>query len=179
MLNEILDIEKNAHLLYTQTEVEVAIAKIAKEINIQLHDKQVLVLCVMNGGVVISGKLLPQLTLSCTFDAINASRYRNKISGGDIKWIQTPESDLKGQCVLIVDDILDEGITLEAISNYCKEQGACSIYTAVLIDKKLDQPKPISADFVGLEVENRYLFGYGMDYKGYLRNAAGIYACKE
>jgi hypoxanthine phosphoribosyltransferase len=133
----------------------------------------------MNGGIVVTGKLLNQLNFPCTFDAINASRYRNKTSGGDIKWIQKPESNLNGRCVLLVDDILDEGITLEFLIKYCKEQGASSVYTAVLIDKKLAHSKPVTADFVALEVENRYLFGYGMDYKGYLRNANGIYACKK
>ncbi len=179
MLNEILNIQKTADLLYSESEIEAAISKIAKNISIQLEGKQPIILCVMNGGVVVTGKLLPQLTIPCTFDAINASRYRNEISGGTIKWIQKPASNLNNQCVLIIDDILDEGFTLEAIVNYCKDQGASSIYTAVLVDKKRGHTKPIMADFVALEVENRYLFGYGMDYKGYLRNAPGIYACKE
>jgi hypoxanthine phosphoribosyltransferase len=81
--------------------------------------------------------------------------------------------------VLIIDDILDEGITLKAIHDYCLAEGAIAVYSAVLADKLLDHDKPIAADFVGLEVANRYLFGYGMDYKGYLRNAAGIYACQD
>ena len=179
MLNKIAAIESSADLLYTESEIELAIDKMAEKINYLLADRNPVFLCVMNGGVVISGKLLPKLTIPCTFDAINASRYRNKTSGGDIQWIQKPETDLTDRTVLIVDDILDEGLTLEAIVNYCKNQGASSVYTAVLVDKKLEQKKPIIADFVGLEVENRYLFGYGMDYQGYLRNAAGIYACKE
>lgn len=178
MLEEILNIQQTAELLYSEAEIEAAIINLAESINTQLQDKQPIILCVMNGGIVISGKLLPQLTIPCTFDAINASRYRNQTSGGSIKWIQKPQSNLAEKCVLIVDDILDEGITLEAIINYCKEQGASSIYTAVLVDKKLAQKKPVTADFVALEVENHYLFGYGMDYKGYLRNAPGIYACK-
>ena len=88
-----------------------------------------------------------------------------------------PGTPLKGRTILIIDDVLDEGITLAAIKAYCLEQGANAVYCAVLIDKLLGHEKPIKADFVGLEVENRYLFGYGMDYKGYLRNAAGIFAC--
>ena len=68
---------------------------------------------------------------------------------------------------------------MAAIRDYCLEQGVIAIYIAVLMDKNLGHNKPIAADFIGLNVENRYLFGYGMDYKGYLRNAPGIYACKE
>lgn len=179
MLDEISSIQKTADLLHNESEVESAIDVMAEKINTQLKDKNPVILCLMNGGVVIAGKLLPRLTINCTLDAINASRYRNKTSGGEIKWIQKPETDLNGQCVLIVDDILDEGFTLEAVINYCNERGASSIFSAVLVDKKIDHKKPVIADFVGLEVENRYLFGYGMDYKGYLRNANGIYACKE
>jgi len=179
MLKEISTVLETADLLYDESEITSAIKVMAEKINSQLKDKNPVVLCVMNGGVVITGKLLPQITIPCTFDAINASRYGSKISGGEIKWIQKPEADLNNRCVLIVDDILDQGFTLETIINYCQEQGASSVYSAVLVDKKLDHLKPVIADFIALEVENRYLFGYGMDYKGYLRNAAGIYACKE
>jgi hypoxanthine phosphoribosyltransferase len=128
---------------------------------------------------VVFGKLLTRLNFPLTVDMINASRYRNNTSGGEIQWLIKPTTPLKGRTVLIVDDILDEGITLKVICDYCKEKGAGSIYTAVLVDKKLEITKPVSADFIGLTVENRYLFGYGMDYKGYLRNEAGIFACKE
>lgn len=179
MLNEILHIESSADLLHNESEVETAIDKMADKINYLLNDRNPVFLCVMNGGVVLSGKLITRLNFPLTFDAINASRYLNNTSGGKIQWLQKPETNLKDRTVLIVDDILDEGFTLEAIIEYCKNQGATSVYTAVLVDKKLNHKKPIIADFVGLEVENRYLFGYGMDYKGYLRNASGIYACKD
>ncbi|MFW5443487.1 MAG: hypoxanthine-guanine phosphoribosyltransferase [Methylococcaceae bacterium] len=179
MLKEIAAIKSSADLLHNESEVESAIDKMAENINYLLNDRNPVFLCVLNGGVVISGKLLTRLNFPLTFDAINASRYHNETSGGEIQWIQKPETSLKDRTVLIVDDILDQGITLQAISNYCKDQGASSIYTAVLVNKKLECIKPIIADFVGLEVEDRYLFGYGLDYKGYLRNAPGIYACKE
>lgn len=179
MLTEIHKIEETAELLFSEADIELAISKMAAKINNVLHAKNPIVLCVMNGGIVISGKLLPLLNFPCTVDTVNASRYRNKTSGGDIKWIHKPESNLKDRCILIIDDILDEGLTLDAIINFCKEQEASEIYSAVLIDKDIGLKKPVTTDFSALTVEDRYLFGYGMDYKGYLRNAAGIYACKE
>jgi hypoxanthine phosphoribosyltransferase len=179
MLKQIKQIQASADLLHPALEVEQAIDLMADQINLALKDTNPIILCVMNGGVVISGKLLTRLTIACTVDTINASRYGKQTSGGEIKWHQKPASNLKDRTVLIVDDILDEGITLQAIIQYCQQQGAKAIYSAVLVDKKLEHIKPVTADFVGLEVENRYLFGYGMDYKGYLRNAAGIYACSE
>lgn len=179
MLEEINRVRATADLLHSEQEVEAAIDKIAQEINIAFTDRNPLVLCVINGGIVAAGKLLPRLTIPLTLDSIHASRYQNQTSGGSVKWLVQPETPLKGRTVLIVDDILDEGITLEAIYDYCREQGATAVYSAVLVDKILDHQKTVTADFIGLRVVNRYLFGYGMDYKGYLRNAPGIYACKE
>ncbi|MFI3156396.1 MAG: hypoxanthine-guanine phosphoribosyltransferase [Methylococcaceae bacterium] len=179
MLEEIKHIQATADLLHSEQEVEAALDKMAEKINIALADRNPLLLCVMNGGVVTFGKLLTRLSIPLTIDAINASRYQNQTSGGNIEWLVKPETPLKDRTVLIVDDILDEGITLQAICQYCREQGATAVYSAVLVDKILDHDKPLTADFIGLKVENRYLFGYGMDYKGYLRNASGIYACKE
>jgi len=179
MLEEIKHVQTTADLLHSEQEVEAAIDKIAREINIALADRNPLLLCVLNGGIPTFGKLLTRLTMPLTIDSINASRYQNQTTGGSIDWRVKPKTSLKNRTVLIVDDILDEGITLSAIYAYCREQGATAVYSAVLVDKILDHQKPLSADFVGLTVENRYLFGYGMDYKGYLRNAPGIYACKE
>ncbi len=179
MLEEIKHIQATADLLYSEQDVEAALDKMAEKINLALADSNPLLLCVMNGGVVAFGKLLTRLTIPLTIDAINASRYQNQTSGGSIAWLLKPETPLKDRTVLIVDDILDEGITLQALYEFCREQGAAAIYSAVLVDKILDHEKPLTADFIGLNVENRYLFGYGMDYKGYLRNAPGIYACKE
>jgi hypoxanthine phosphoribosyltransferase len=179
MLNELQQMLDNADVLYDEHAVEAALDNMAADINSKLADSTPLVLCVMNGGIVISGKLLTRLTMPLNIDAINASRYRNQTFGGGIEWILKPRASLQDRTVLVIDDILDEGITLAAIYEYCIEQGARAVYSAVLIDKNIGRDKPIKADFVGLETENRYLFGYGMDYKGYCRNAAGIYACKE
>jgi len=179
MLKEVQQVQENADLLHDEQTVEAALDKMAADINSKLADAEPLVLCVMNGGIVTAGKLLTRLTIPLTIDAINASRYRNQTFGSGIEWILKPRAILQDRTILIIDDILDEGITLAAIYDYCIEQGARAVYSAVLIDKKIGRDKPIQADFVGLETENRYLFGYGMDYKGYCRNAAGIYACKE
>ncbi len=179
MLNEIKHVRATAQLLHSKTEVEAALDSMAKQINQLLADRNPLVLCVMNGGLVAAGQLLTRLTMPLTVDTINASRYQNKTVGSEIEWIVKPRTSLKNRTVLLIDDILDAGITLAAIYDYCIAEGASSVYTAVLLDKDLPQDKPLTADFVGLKVVDRYVFGYGMDYKGYWRNADGIYACAE
>jgi hypoxanthine phosphoribosyltransferase len=180
MLNEIDKIKTDAICLYNEQEVEAALDLMAAAITVRLHDQNPLALCVINGGIIVTGKLLPRLDFPLNLDSINASRYRNTTTGGEaVHWLYLPATPLTGRTLLIIDDILDEGHTLRAIVDHCREQGAAAIYTAVLLDKQLPKEKPITADFVGLQVANHYLFGYGMDYKAYLRNAAGIYACKE
>lgn len=177
--DEIERVRAEADLLYSEADVEKALDVMAGRINALLFDRAPIVLCALNGAIVAAGKLLTRLTMPVTVDAICASRYRNTTLGGEvIDWRLVPQAPLAGRTVLIVDDILDEGHTLLAMRDYCLAQGAASVYTAVLADKELDRSKPIVADFVGLKVENRYLFGYGMDYKGFLRNAPGIYACR-
>lgn len=179
MLSEIKQVQQSARLLHSVAEVENAIQVVADKINARLANTNPVILCVMNGGIVVTGQLITRLNFPLTLDAINVSRYGNQTSGSQLNWLQKPVSSLQGRTVLIVDDILDQGITLEAIYQYCQTQGASQIYSAVLVEKQLDIIKPIQADFIGLSVADHYIYGYGMDYKGYLRNAAGIYACAE
>lgn len=179
MLEEIGIVKQQALLLHSAEEVEAALDSMATAISDKLQDTNPLILCVINGGIIATGKLLPRLDFPLNLDSVHASRYRNATSGSDIHWLFKPTTPLAGRTVLIVDDILDEGHTLQAIVEYCREQGASAVYTAALFDKDLQVTKPIEPDFIGLTVANHYLFGYGMDYKGYLRNAPGVFACKD
>ncbi len=178
LLEEVKRIEREAELLYSEAQLEAAMDRMAEEITERLGESSPIVLTVLNGGIIFAGKLLPRLHFPLEIDAINASRYRGKTSGGQIHWLLKPGLTLKGRTVLLADDVLDEGVTLAAIADWCKEQGAAAVYIAVLIDKQIGRERPCRADFVGLEAENRYLFGYGMDYKSFLRNAPGIFACR-
>lgn len=176
---EIQTVLAEADLLWTPAEVESAINKMAQDITDQLSTKNPVVLCLVNGAIVPAGLLIPKLNFPLELDYIHASRYRNRTSGGEIDWVRKPPAVITNRCVLIVDDILDEGITLKALIDECKNMQASEIYSAVLIDKQLERPRAVArADFQGLQVPNRYVFGYGMDYKGYLRNAPGIFAVK-
>ncbi len=175
---EVRTIQAEADCLYNQAQVEAAIRRMAAEITEQLSEHNPLVLTVMSGGLIPAGILLSQLDFPLHVDYIHASRYRGDTSGGDLHWRVAPRFDVAGRTVLIVDDILDEGLTLQAIIQWCREQGAEAVYSAVLVEKKHARNIGIEADFVGIEIEDRYVFGYGMDYKECLRNAPGIFAVK-
>jgi hypoxanthine phosphoribosyltransferase len=174
---KIKEVYETSSCLYTTNEVEAALDRMAIKIHEKLKEKNPVLLCVMIGGMVPMGNLLPRLDFPLEVDYVHATRYRGNISGGELTWKVKPNISLKDRTVLIVDDILDGGITLAAIVDFVKEQDANEVLTAVLVDKHhkriangLEQ-----ADFVGLEVDDHYIFGYGMDYNEYLRNAPGIF----
>ena len=163
--------------LYTRTQVEAALDKLSDEINAALSHKNPIFLCVVVGGIVPLGNLLPRLDFPLEVDYIHATRYRNTTTGSEITWKVKPQISLKNRTVVVVDDILDGGVTLAEIIKFCETQNPREILTADLVDKKnarIDGGLP-KADFCGLHVDNHYVFGYGLDYKGYLRNAPGIY----
>lgn len=155
-----------------------ALDTLAEKISFDLKDKNPIVLCVMTGGIIPVGHLATRLSFPLQIDYIHATRYRGDTSGGELHWIQEPSISLLDRNVLLVDDIFDEGITLLEIDKYCKDKGAANVYSAVLVNKIHDRKINFKPDYVGLELEDRYLFGFGMDYKTYLRNVNAIHAVK-
>lgn len=167
----------SADLLYDAAAVEAALDDLADAISSRLEDSNPILLCVMTGGLVPAAGLFTRLKFPLQLDYLHATRYAGGTRGKDLKWICAPTLPLRGRTVLVVDDILDEGLTLAAILDYCRSKGASAVYSAVLVEKLHDRCEPdLAADFIGLKVEDRYVFGYGMDYHGYLRNVKGIYA---
>jgi len=167
-------------LLVEESDVIAAIARIADEITAELKESNPVLICCMNGGLAFAGQLLTKLVFPLHIDYVHATRYGHKINGVALDWKARPQVDLTGRTVVLLDDILDEGVTLAAIAEYCRQQGAAKVMMAVLVEKlHLRKVTPgMRADFSGIEVGDRFLFGYGLDYKGYWRNAPGIYAVK-
>ncbi len=169
----------DADLLFSADEVQLALRRVAEEIGAALADQHPLVLSVMGGAVVFTGQLLPLLDFPLDFDYLHVTRYGNEKQGGKLHWKVAPRENVAGRVVLVLDDILDEGETLHAIKLRVMELGATKFYSAVFTDKDNGKSKPIRADFVGLELPNRFVFGYGMDIHGAWRNLPAIYAVRE
>jgi len=167
---------EQADLVHSADAVESALDAMGVAITSKLSDTNPLLVCILTGGVVPFGKLLPRLQFPLTIDYVHATRYGDKLHGGQLHWISGPHQDPKDRTVLLVDDILDEGTTLAGIEERYRGDGARVVYKAVLVTKDRQRPNEVHIDFPGLTVPDRYVFGYGMDYKGYLRNAPGIYA---
>ncbi|MHB1085608.1 MAG: hypoxanthine-guanine phosphoribosyltransferase [Thiobacillus sp.] len=169
----------DAECIVSEDEVQAALDRLAGEITHALAGKLPLVLPVMGGAVVFAGQLLPKLKFPLEFDYLHVTRYRGKTHGGEIEWKVLPGQSVAGRHVLVLDDILDEGETLAAVRDKLLSMGAARVWSAVLTDKNNGLEKPIQADFVGMSVPNRYVFGCGMDAYGLWRNLPAIYALKD
>lgn len=176
---EARNVLQQAELIVSADEVQAAVARVAREINVTLADVHPLVLSVMGGAVVFTGQLLPLLDFPLDFDYVHVSRYGKGQQGGELHWRVEPRENVRGKVVLVVDDILDEGETLAAVKQRVLELGATGFYCAVFADKLNGKSKPLRADFVGVELPDRFVFGFGMDIQGAWRNLPAIYATRE
>ncbi len=167
-----------ADLVVSERDAAAAVRRVAGEISAAMRDSHPLVLSVMGGAVIFSGQLLPLLAFPLEFDYLHVTRYGDTTTGGELSWIVAPRASIAGRTVLVVDDILDEGITLAAVKRRVLEQGAKDCRIAVFADKELDREKPVKADFIGVQLPNRYVFGFGMDVKGAWRNLPAVYAVR-
>ena len=179
-LETIRQVMQEADCLADQRTVEAALDKMAAQITEHLSEANPLVYVVMNGGLVLAGKLLPRLLFPLELAYLHATRYGHALHGEKIDWRVPPTQAPQGRNILVLDDILDEGHTLAAIVEKLKAEGAASVHSAVLVHKQHARKAltDMRADFCGLDIADRFLFGYGMDYQGYWRNAPGIYALK-
>ena len=179
-LEEIKRAREEADCLADAATVEAALDRMAAEITARLADANPLVYAVMNGGLILAGRILPRLPFPLEVAYLHASRYGHALQGTLLDWRVRPTQDLRGRTVLVLDDILDEGHTLKAIIEHLREEGAAEVLSAVLVHKLHERKAApgMRADFSGLDIADRFLFGCGMDYKGYWRNAPGIYAVK-
>ena len=178
-MNEIL---KKSSILFKNDQIMSAISTIAKSCNDHFNEveKKVTVLPVMKGAIPFAGHLITKLNFDVILEYIHATRYQQNKGTENLQYIyEPPVESVINKDILLLDDILDEGITLLNLKNKLIDLGANSVLTVVLFDKNLQKNKPLVADFVGLEVPNKYVFGFGLDFKGRGRNLPHLYAYNE
>ena len=180
MLNDIYKVKSHSDILYGAAQLSTVYDRLADEISADLSTSMPILLCVMNGGLVLTAELLKRLTFPLLLDYVHATRYHDSTEAGTIQWLRQPTASITGKDVLIIDDILDEGITMQQIQQACHETGARSVKSAVLAIKQHDRRVDgVCVDYSGVTVEDRYVYGCGMDYRGYFRNETSIYALRE
>lgn len=170
---------RRAELIVEPADVEAALDRMAASITEGFADKDPLFLCVVTGGIVAAGLLLPRLDFALRLEYVHASRYRGATTGSALDWLHRPSDAIRNEHVIVVDDIFDEGVTMAAIVDACSKDGAASVHSAVLTEKSRARDIVYRPDIIGLTLPDRYVVGYGLDYKGYLRNAKGIFAVAD
>jgi hypoxanthine phosphoribosyltransferase len=175
-----LSLLAGAELIFDEAAVQKAVDKVAQQLNQRFNPEDgtpfPLVLGVMGGAVVFCGQLLTRLKFPLEFDYMHVTRYGSKDQGGKIEWKVIPRSSVQGRTVIVLDDILDEGETLAHVKERLLEMGAAEVVLAVFADKEIGKAKPVTADYIGLSLPNKFVVGYGMDAYGYWRNLPGIWA---
>ena len=166
---------ESAECLFSAAQVTAAIDRLAVRLTVSLAEENPLLICVLNGGLPFTGALMQRLQFPLTLSYVHVGRYGNATTGGTLDWRARPQESLEGRHVVLVDDILDEGVTLAALERWCREEGAAAVSTAVLLEKAPSG----RADFAALACPDRYVFGWGMDFEGYWRNLPAIYALDE
>ncbi|MCK7594226.1 hypoxanthine-guanine phosphoribosyltransferase [Pseudomarimonas salicorniae] len=171
------DVLADAELVHDRAAIHAATRRMAGELRRDLAGQRPLYLTIMHGGMLFAAELALELGFDVEFDYLHATRYRGDTRGGGLHWLRRPERDMQGRPVILVDDILDEGPTIVAVRDWCREQGADSVHIAVMCWKRHDRGVAgLAPDYWGLEVPDRYVFGYGMDFHEQGRNLPAIYA---
>lgn len=173
---DVLAARSRAEVLVSAEAVRHAMDQLAVRLSLDLQDANPLMLTVMHGGLTFAGELLPRLAFPLEVGYVHVGRYGDATRGGSLVWHATPDYPFRGRTVVILDDVLDRGETLAALVRWLRDAGALEVLSVVLVEKTVPEPRPIEADYVALRCPDRYLFGCGMDYRGYWRNLPAIYA---
>lgn len=170
-------IYEQAQCLIDADAIAAALRQLSAHMNEELRDARPLLLVVMKGGLVFAGQLLPLLRFPLDLDFCRVTRYRGGTRGGELDWLVEPATELRDRNIVIVDDIYDEGATLLTLITACRQRGARSVRSCVLVDKQHDRKHDpdYRPDYVALTVPDRFLVGFGMDYQELGRNLPGLY----
>lgn len=151
--------------------IQSRIAAMAREVAADFEGKVITVIAIMDGGLFFVADLLRAIDLPMRLVTMSASSYHGTTKSGGTVHLPWPAAlDLKDQHVLLLDDILDTGLTLGAVQDRLKLEGAATIKTGVLLKKRREHAREVAVDYVGFEIEDEFVVGYGMDYQGRFRN---------
>jgi hypoxanthine phosphoribosyltransferase len=171
---------ETAELLFDAKVVNEAIAELAARIERDHGEDYPLLLCVMNGGMYLTGQLLRHWEFPLTLDYLHATRYRLATLGKTVLWKAYPQNEIRDRSVIIVDDIFDQGYTLEEVTAYCLRHGARQCSSVFLVRKTHDRKTAdVLPDYHALECGDCFVYGAGMDLNGHFRNLSAIYSLPE
>ena len=159
----------------TASEINKAVADVARQINTNLKDKKPLFLAVLNGSFMFASDLMKKIKIDCEISFIKVASYEGTSSTGSMKELIGINEDIKGRTIVIIEDIVDTGSTIESVYKQLQELGASEISVATLLFKPDAYTKSVPIEYTAIVVPNDFLVGYGLDYDGLGRNLEDIY----
>ena len=157
--------------LFTRQQIDARVAEMADEISAAFQGDEVIALCVLKGAMFFCSDLVRQMKMDVALDFIQISSYGNqKYSSGVVTILKEPQLDMRGKAVLIVEDIVDSGLSIREVNSYIEGRGASKVKTAAFLDKPKARKVPFTPDFVGFSIEPQFVIGYGLDFAEKYRN---------
>lgn len=157
--------------LFTRAQIDERVAEMGRQISADLKDDDVIALCVLKGAVFFLTDLVRNMQIDVALDFIQISSYGNqKYSSGVVTILKEPQLDMRGKAVLIVEDIIDSGLSMREVFNYIESRGASKVKTATFLDKPKARKVPFNADYIGFSIEPQFVVGYGLDFAEKYRN---------
>lgn len=166
--------------LINRADIEKRVTEMGREISADLHGQEVILLCVLKGAVFFAADLARAMSIDIALDFIQVSSYGNaKKSSGVVTLLKEPQLDMKGKAVLIVEDIIDSGMSMREVYRYIEGHGAAVVKVATFLDKPASRKVPFTADYIGFTIEPKFVIGYGLDYAERYRNLYEIQVLGE
>ena len=161
--------------LYSREQIDKRVAEMAADISAEFAGTDLIALCVLKGAVFFCADLVRQMKMDVSLDFIQISSYGNqKYSSGVVTILKEPQLDMKGKNVLIVEDIIDSGLSIREVTNYIESRGAAKVTTAAFLAKPKARKVPFTPDFVGFPIDPQFVIGYGLDFAEKYRNIPEI-----
>ncbi len=157
--------------LFTRAEIDRRVAEMGQQISRDFAGSELIALCVLKGAVFFCTDLVRNMSIDVALDFIQISSYGNqKYSSGVVTILKEPQLDMRGKSVLIVEDIIDSGLSMREVFNYIESRGASKVKTATFLDKPKARKVPFTADYIGFSIEPQFVVGYGLDFAEKYRN---------
>ena len=170
-----MDSQPKLHILFNRQEIEATVSRLAAEISQDYHDKYPLLIGILKGSFMFMADLIRHLDFPLEVDFIGLSSYgKGRQTLGRIKVVQGLQSPIKGREVLVIEDIIDTGLTTAFTLDYLRQKKPASLKLCALTDKPARRQVPVMIDYLGLTVPNKFLVGYGLDLNQKFRNLPDI-----
>src|ERR1051325_5023704 len=166
--------------LISRQDIERRVAEMGKEIEADFAGQELIALCVLKGAVFFATDLVRDMSMDVALDFIQISSYGNqKYSSGVVTILKEPQLDMRGKSVLIVEDIIDSGLSIREVHNYIESRGAAKVRTAAFLDKPKARKVPFTPEFVGFSIDPQFVVGYGLDFAERYRNIPEVQVLSE